>query len=562
MDKKVLLIKPRVVTIVFAMIIALFALIGYSFSLNYTFDFLLGNQKMSNGQIACIYIRTFILYTGIVFLLERIINVSFYLLSNRKIKPQKQHRVWTFFDSHVFLISMSCIALMWLPYFIIYFPGSVPADGLHMIKDAIGVTSLSNHHSWVLVEVFGFLYRLGSGISQNAGIFLVVCICGIIECMCYSYVIYTIRKWGCNRVLCIVMLLFYAVTPGFGTYAQAFLKDGLFYSFFSLLVLFIMDIVRDDNEKVDKKYFFKMIKLVMTGIVLAVIRRDAMVRIVVGMLVMIVVVKKKKKMYGLIALICILHIYSAIGMLADSISVEQGRNREPLSIPFQQTARYLAEYPSELSDEEYSAIAGVLNVDVIAKLYNPELSDPVKETYNEAADNAQVKAYIKAWLTGMRKHPRLYLEATLSNCFAYLYPFYRYDGMKAYQTYIKEDALFPDTLNYEYVMSDKVRDNMQKYVDFWRTAPFIGLIMSSGTYTWVLLLCQCYLIYTHRKKEALVLFAIGVNILIFVGSPVNGLLRYTMAVIACVPQMLAWSGRGCVADINVDKSATICYTQK
>ena len=47
----------------------------------------------------------------------------------------------------------------------------------------------------------------------------------------------------------------------------------------------------------------------------------------------------------------------------------------------QQTARYLKEYPDDVTKEEAKAIDGVMKYDEIADLYNPELSDPVKATY-------------------------------------------------------------------------------------------------------------------------------------------------------------------------------------
>ena len=544
MNKKIgeiIKIRPRVVTIVFAMILSLFLLIGYSFSVDYSFDFLIGNDTMSRGAVVAICFRTVGIFIAASALFERIISVLFNIILNANNRGRKVKSWQLYFDRHTFLISVISLVLMWLPYYIVYFPGSVPADGLHMIKDAIGVTMLSNHHSWVLVLVFGFIFKVGNYISQNIGVFMVVCFCGIVEILCYSYVIVTIKRWGRSSVFCVIMLLFYGLMPGFGTFAQAFLKDGIFYSFFSAVVVLVFDIIRMKNTDVDNRFILKVLELAGACIVLSVIRRDAMVRIIVALIAMTICVPRKKKIYGAAVLLVTLHMFASIASLADSISVEQGRTREPLSIPFQQTARYMLEYPDDVTDEEYAAIDAVLDVDSIVERYDPELSDPVKEMYNENADSEQISAYIRAWLSLMKKHPRVYLEATLSNCFAYLYPFYQYDGMRTYQTYIKEDILFPDTLNYTYVMGDNVRARMDKYIGFWKNTPVLQLFVSGGAYTWLLLLCQCYLIYIGRKREAAALFIIGFNILILVGSPVNGLLRYTMVVTACLPQQLAWT---------------------
>ncbi|MFR8176726.1 MAG: DUF6020 family protein [Christensenellales bacterium] len=45
---------------------------------------------------------------------------------------------------------------------------------------------------------------------------------------------------------------------------------------------------------------------------------------------------------------------------------------------FQQTARFVSEYESEITDEERAVIDRVLIYDQLADRYRPDLSDPVK----------------------------------------------------------------------------------------------------------------------------------------------------------------------------------------
>ena len=58
------------------------------------------------------------------------------------------------------------------------------------------------------------------------------------------------------------------------------------------------------------------------------------------------------------------------------------------SVPFQQTARYVKEHSEEITTEEAEAIRGILDFDHLAELYNPEISDAVKWTYKDKADNS------------------------------------------------------------------------------------------------------------------------------------------------------------------------------
>ena len=60
--------------------------------------------------------------------------------------------------------------------------------------------------------------------------------------------------------------------------------------------------------------------------------------------------------------------------------ITPGSKGEMLSIPFQQTARYVKEYPEDIMEQERLAIDNLLQYDKLAEAYNPSLSDPVKGT--------------------------------------------------------------------------------------------------------------------------------------------------------------------------------------
>ena len=49
-----------------------------------------------------------------------------------------------------------------------------------------------------------------------------------------------------------------------------------------------------------------------------------------------------------------------------------------------------------------------------------------------------------------------------------------------------------------------------------------------------------YLIYRKRWKGLLVMAAPVLNVAICIASPVNGLLRYTFPLMACIPVVIFW----------------------
>ena len=63
------------------------------------------------------------------------------------------------------------------------------------------------------------------------------------------------------------------------------------------------------------------------------------------------------------------------------LDIPAGSVGEALSIPMQQTARYIRDYGNEVTDDERTAIEKVLDYDAIVQSYMPELSDGVKQYY-------------------------------------------------------------------------------------------------------------------------------------------------------------------------------------
>lgn len=87
----------------------------------------------------------------------------------------------------------------------------------------------------------------------------------------------------------------------------------------------------------------------------------------------------------------------------------------------------------------------VLDYDTIGKNYDPDLSDPVKNTYKQKDEYLQ--DYFKIWFEMLKKHPTVYIQATLNGTYGYWgymteirYPYGYYvqpESMDAYQKNIK-----------------------------------------------------------------------------------------------------------------------------
>ena len=154
----------------------------------------------------------------------------------------------------------------------------------------------------------------------------------------------------------------------------------------------------------------------------------------------------------------------------------------------QQTARYLKEYPDDVTKEEAKAIDGVMKYDEIADLYNPELSDPVKATYRGGhITMAKLKRYFNAWFSMFLRHPGVYIEATLHNSYGYYYPFHNCTAQSSYRFYTVNEPLIEES-DYHQIFSAETRNQLKRYADLWSQIPGLAQICNAGTYTWIVIL--------------------------------------------------------------------------
>lgn len=226
--------------------------------------------------------------------------------------------------------------------------------------------------------------------------------------------------------------------------------------------------------------------------------------------------------------IVIFSVYFLIsGIIMPALSITPGSIREALSIPFQQTARYIKELGDEVTDEEKETIDKILDYDLLAEVYEPELSDYVKGTYNESASRAELLDYFKVWFQMFLKHPNVYLEATINNYYAYFYP-----SPTTFETY-SYSVIHYMTLNErlkEVVITDfapskflnkygTVLEEIQEIISY---IPGLSIVQSAATYTWTLILWFFYCIRKKRKDSLLSTIPLILMVLVCIASPVNG----------------------------------------
>lgn len=477
-------------------------------------------------------------------------------------KPTSGGKLDHFFQKHPVFAPFLIILAGWLPWILAFYPGCVNNDVFYEMNQAYGYLPYSMHHPIAQTFLKGILYRVGKFIydDDNFGMFFYTIVRDAACAYCYARMVEVIRKLGASYRFQCMSLLFLAVMPLCAGFSVALDNDVLYAAACALFLSKTILLIR--GEEGGKRLPVGPVKWVTYGAVglLCCLFKKNGIFVVVPTLVLLAILLDKKRRYRVLQVLAGLTVFffsfnwvftSVLGYVKDSVG-------EALSIPFQQTARYVKYHGGEVTEEEKSSINHILQYSLLKKIYTPGLSDPVKATYkkaNQPDETLSLTNYFHDWIRMFFKHPSTYVQATVGNSYGY-YAFtpvlsaaYGNDntGLDGIRLSISNDPSYNSgTFRFHFLgKTKKIRIVLQKYLSAWNDIPFINLLYRCAFYTWLVAAMTCYVMVGRQRKKLAAFVPAVLSILICVASPVNDCFRYYLPVIMAMPLLIAFaSDRG------------------
>lgn len=463
-------------------------------------------------------------------------------------------------EKRPFLTAFLTMVIVYIPYMIASYPaifmGDTPTQILqgynlpqgcpdYMVPIAEG-NYWNNHHPVVHTLLIHICIRLGVGIfsSYNVGIFIYALLQTFSLMVAVALLIKTLVEKDFSTKISLLVLLYFMISPWVQNFMFLVTKD-IFYSI--LMVLFTVLLLRLATEEFTPKTGV-LLTLVSFGLI--VFRNDGKYVVLLSLIGCFVLLKHLRKKIGLIAIVTLVFSVLLTGVLFPLLQITPGSKREMLSIPFQQTARYLRDAGDEVTEEERAAISAVLDYEEIQQYYYPEISDTVKATYNEDATSEELIAYFKVWFQMLLKHPGIYIQATMNNVYSYFYPEYYgwATGAPHYDSYEWSSAVMdignalneelPTDFHYPTALNS-FRNQYEALRETFASLPVVSLLVTPAFYTWVLILWFFYCVRKKYGKGFLCMIPLLLVLLVCVASPVNGwYVRYFYPIALCMPGVL------------------------
>ncbi|OUO87437.1 hypothetical protein B5F44_06500 [Gordonibacter urolithinfaciens] len=462
-------------------------------------------------------------------------------------------------ERRAFMVVFVLMVLCWLPYLLAFLPGSLPWDGVRSMNQFITDAPLENHHPVLMNALYAGLMTLGRSLySDNAGLLLIVLFQYLVCAVSFSLMIRQMIAMRSPRWLVVATTAFFCLCPLWGVFAQAAFKDTLFNGVFCL---FVLEVVKNLNAgtKGLKPHWLTLFAF---SLIVCFVRNNGVYIVLPTLLALMLYFalapRKDRKARARVAssrtssVLAVASVAVAVAavffcatkLLWPAMGVETREDKELMSVPFQQTARYLVEHPDDVTESEWAAIDAILPFDELAGLYNPDLSDPVKESMRDEGgimDADERAEYFAAWASMGLRHPATYARATLANTYAYFYPgiiIGQDIDRPVFPLYIQGLPINKE-FDVWYIGSAEVREAVEGVLADSLDLPVISAVYSPALYVLALLVVAAYAL---SRKDALTLVVVlpcFVLLLTVLAGPLNGHLRYVLPLAAALPLLYA-----------------------
>lgn len=539
----------------------------------YAIAFLLGNSFSARNNLTLIWGDSanlaFSVWYGIAlfFVLRTFFNLILTLL-NKPIKTNQNENsgVNEKKSKYYWLKIFGLMVLIWLPTFVLYFPGVVGWDGFDQINQYFYQPTinhlhfyLTNHHPYLVTLILGFCIKIGMSLfhSFSVGVLINTILESVLMCLSLASLVTVIRnKVGYRPAR--YLFAFFALFPIFSFWAVTFDKTGYFIATVAFFLAAMLNLTLKPANASQHKLNFLWLGI--SALSVGLTRNDGFLYVFLALIGCLLMSKKNRLLFigSLGSAVVLIIIWLKVALpLCGVLPSEPG---ETLAIPMQQIARVARDNPSSISKQEYKELNKIIKFQELPRAYKPDYYDSVKNqirwpmwrfkgNYAERSKEfhrqpivSEKNTFLKNWLSIGLKNKKLYLEAWWAESGHFIFP------LNA-PNYLIWNG--PVTVAYERTSMTKdyklangkgvLEPGYNDLLNFMVTWPGISILFNAAFWGFAFLVLATSLIFKKIWGFLPVIFmGVGMFLVPFIG-PVDGGLRYYFALMVIVPALFVCS---------------------
>lgn len=450
------------------------------------------------------------------------------------------------------------LLLCWLPYIIIFYPGSANPD----VGDQLGQffhnstmcwtakyvnlvnperSLWNNHHPVFHTLILGLFVEFGKNIGHKTiGLFCLTMIQIILMIGVFAYIILYLKKVNVNKKIVRIIFVFYALWPLAPLTTLSLCKDTFFTICVLIATIMLFHMLKSPVDFYENKK--NLIGLIIVFILMGLFRNNGLYLLIVALPIFLLIGKGARKRIFVSFLIPIIFLGVFMPKVVfRAAQIAPGSEKEMLSVPLQQVARVLKEHEKKISTKDKKIIENTMcpgrDYHFLIQVYNPRFADPVKATYNKQQTAKQKQDFLKVWKKYLFRYPGVYIQAAINNNYEYFY-YERYGkGVLYYNGITVEKEYFLGMENSP--RTKAIRSKIWNTMYSIKENPYIGWIFNIGFYMNIFIIIMVYALIKKKYKTiaafSLIILNMGINL---IGPIVY--MRYAYFFIMSIPLILGF----------------------
>ncbi|MBR6159413.1 MAG: hypothetical protein IKQ40_03845 [Lachnospiraceae bacterium] len=430
-----------------------------------------------------------------------------------------------------FLIPFCVTAAVYLAiYFCCYWPGLMSLDSIDQV-DQIFTGRFSNHQPFYHTMILGAFLNAGLSIfgNINYAVALYVTVQILFMAVTAGYVTMSMAELAMPKWMIATATLWYALMPYHIMYSFTVWKDVYFSAFITIMIILLIKIAREGGN------FGRYLAFTIFSILICLIRSNGLFAYVFVFLGVLILLRKRRGLLFIMPAVTILAFVLKHNVL-NSLGVIQPDTVESLSIPLQQISRVIKD-DGNIAQDDMQFLSKIIDPSTIKEVYNPDISDPVKNAIRDLGDQDYLKdnlgQFFTVYLRTVIRNPMTVVTAWVDSTCGYWNSGYNYW------------VWFWDIEENNYgitrtVASEGMQLVMDEYLWMFYNTRIFQVFTAIGMFVWIVLVLFAKNIATANRAGIIAIIPIlAVLLSLLVSSPVYAEFRYMYPLFTALPMLFA-----------------------
>ena len=444
-------------------------------------------------------------------------------------------------DIKGFILRSLILIVLWIPYLLILYPGVTSWDTNQSLLQGYGITPYRNLHpvihTFIISNINKFAHNLTG--SYQSGIALNALIQIIVTSMMFSFIVGYMKNLNICKKIRIIGFIFIGLYPVIGHFSVIVWKDIVFNLIIILSSLVIIEILKEKNIKNLK---LNILWVILLYFMMLYKNNGIYIEVLSSIVILTYLIFNNRKNIIRVAIILILPVIfylTTTNVIFKQLKILGPTPGEAMGIPIQGLARNIKINGEDFTPEEKEQIGYFFDFEKVKELYNPRLSDNMKNMIaHKLEDKSNIIKITKLYIRMLRRYPLDTIQAFFSNTEGYYYINTDMHGVttNVYNSPLKSDRIAVLERKPKIIKIDNINEIMQNI--YTGKTPILSIFINIPFLVWSYIIMIGYLIYRKRYLDIIPFIPLAVLVLTAIASPVSGEQRYILAILYGYPLFL------------------------